>query len=392
MIFLSYWFVIFALVFFPVYWALRHPRARLTWLLIACVIFHGHFAGAAGVIPIVVIGVLTYLIGLTRNPKLCVAGIVLCAASLAYYKYTNFIVAQLSAWTHGWIPADLKLQPAAPLAISFFAFEFIHYLFDIRRGSPALRNPIHFIIFAIFWPTIVAGPVKRYESFVPALCDGSLTAGRQDLAQGFVRLAIGIVKKLLADNYLSGYVAWAVPIFDSLPMWQRWYVFALIGLRILMDFSGYSDMAIGMARMMGIVVPENFWFPYLSVNLTEFWRRWHISLSSWIRDYVYIPLGGSRHGPGRKLLNGLIAFAICGLWHGAAWNFVFWGVYHGIGLGIVNVYRRNRIGEKFGVLMTAAPPLAWGVTMAYVFVGWLFFFYPMGQAWKLLTLLLSNPT
>jgi alginate O-acetyltransferase complex protein AlgI len=164
----------------------------------------------------------------------------------------------------------------------------------------------------------------------------------------------------------------------------------VLALRIYLDFSGYSDMAIGYARMMGVRLPENFNWPYISHSIDEFWRRWHISLSSWIRDYVYIPLGGSRHGMARKIANGLIAFAICGLWHGANWNFLVWGLYHGAGLAIcANYDRLGAPGRAVAAVFRRAPQLGMVVTFLFVAFGWLFFFYPVWEATRMLSLLVG---
>ena len=157
-----------------------------------------------------------------------------------------------------------------------------------------------------------------------------------------------------------------------------------------MDFSGYSDIAIGFGRMLGVRLPENFNWPYLARNLQEFWQRWHISLSLWIRDYIYIPLGGNRHGISRQLLNGLIAFGLCGLWHGAAWNFVLWGIYHGVGLSVCATFRKiPYLGRGLAQIFDKEPATAFVLTQLYTWIGWLFFFYPAAEAWRMVQLLFT---
>jgi alginate O-acetyltransferase complex protein AlgI len=280
------------------------------------------------------------------------------------------------------------LSLAAPLAISFFAFEFIHYLVEVARGREPMRNPVDFALFTLFWPSIVAGPVKRYQEFLPALYQGVRSVGSQDVTEGLARVAIGLVKKVAADT-LTAWLTNYGPVFDQLdPLW-RWAFVAALSFRILWDFSGYSDMAIGFAGMFGVRLLENFRWPYLADSLVDFWRRWHISLSSWIRDYIYIALGGNRGGAARKVLNGMTAFAICGLWHGAGWNFLVWGLYHGAGLAVCSTYRRllGPIGEHLAGLLQRHRVLPWGMTVGYVGVGWLFFFYPLQDAWKMIQLL-----
>src|SRR5262245_27093708 len=352
MLFLTPWFVLFAAAAFGAYWLLPFPRVRMLLLLLTCVVFHTHFAGPAGVIPVVVVGLATYLAGLTRHRLACAAGIALAVAALVFYKYTRFLCLDVlgGAWPYAGQWAYDRLGPllpaAPPLAISFFVFEFVHYLYDVSRGSAPIRNPVKFGLFALFWPSIVAGPVKRYGQFLPAVQQGVRDLRRRDMASGLLLIAVGLVKKIAADN-LTAYIAFHDKQFEAVPLATRWLVFLAIGLRILWDFSGYSDMAIGFARMHGIALPRNFNWPYLALSVPDFWHRWHISLSLWIRDYVYIPIGGGRCPAWRKALNGLLAFAICGLWHGAAWNFLFWGLYHGVGLAISSSYRTagGRYGE-----------------------------------------------
>ena len=201
---------------------------------------------------------------------------------------------------------------------------------------------------------------------------------------GLLQASLGCVKKVCADN-LTIWLDHSEDRFTSLSLADRWMLFAAVAFRILLDFSGYSDIAIGLARMMGVAIPANFNWPYLSTNIREFWHRWHISLSTWIRDYIYIPLGGSRHGNLRRFLNGLAAFSLWGLWHGAGWNFVLWGLYHGLGLSISHFYRRVPlgIGSVAGRVLTAVPALGWVVTLLFVWLGWLLFFYPVPQAWQM---------
>lgn len=395
MLFLTSWFVLFAGIIFPCYWLVRQALARKLLLLVFCLAFHTHFAGPAGVVPIIILGVATYFAGLSRKRPLCFVSICLCVASLVFYKYTKFLCLQVLGLLAGSAGAAAleQIQPwmplAPPLAISFFVFEFVHYLYDVSQGKEPIRSPLDFGLFAVFWPSIVAGPVKRYDQFLPALQQGVERVGKHNIAFGLVLVAVGLVKKFAADN-LTAYVGWSEKVFDQLDPGERWLVVLAIGLRILWDFSGYSDMAIGFALMFGIRLPINFNWPYLAASIVDFWHRWHISLSTWIRDYIYIPLGGSRHGLLRKVGNGLFAFAICGLWHGAGWNFLGWGLYHGIGLAICSSYRQlgGGIGQKLARVF-GHPVVARPATLLFVFVGWLFFFYPIPVAGHMLRLLVS---
>jgi alginate O-acetyltransferase complex protein AlgI len=398
MLFLTYWFVIFLAITLPLYWIVRNAKIRLVLLLASCAVFHTHFAGPAGVLPIVVLAIATYFAGLSRNKIACVLVIVLCAVSLAYYKYTHFLCTQAigALFPNLARAADGKyhdyLAPLPPLAISFFVFEFIHYLVEVLRGHASIKSVLGFSLFSIFWPSIVAGPVKRYDSFLATLEHGARNVNSQDVAAGLIRVALGLVKKVVAD-ILTAYLTFYGPGFQNLDLLWRWFFVISLALRILLDFSGYSDMAIGFSRMHGIRLPENFNWPYLATSITTFWQRWHISLSLWIRDYIYIAMGGGRHGIWRKIGNGLLAFGICGLWHGAGWNFLFWGLYHGVGLAISSNYRAGlgRVGEGLAIRLERNSPIAWALTMLFVGIGWLFFFYPVGQAFTMIGLLFEVP-
>jgi alginate O-acetyltransferase complex protein AlgI len=283
------------------------------------------------------------------------------------------------------------LPGAYPLAISFFIFEFVHYLFEVRRGGEPIRNPLKFLLFAIFFPSLVAGPIKRYTQFLPSLAEATSQGARAaDFAEGGWRVAVGFVKKVMIADQLTNYIDQAQPQFASESILSRWLIVIALALRILLDFSGYSDIAIGCARMLGIRLPENFNWPYLATNIRDFWQRWHISLSSWIRDYIYIPLGGNRHGRIRQALNGLAAFALCGLWHGPAWHFVIWGIYHGAGLVVSSTYRRvPGLGAAVALVLEKEPRLPWVLTLLFVGFGWLLFFYPVDEALTMTRLLFS---
>jgi alginate O-acetyltransferase complex protein AlgI len=374
-------------------------------LLCACVIFHYHFAGPAGVLPIIILGAGTYFVGKSRNKRACIAWIAVCTSALIFYKYTHFLfesavgVAFPELGKTGGATIDQLLPALPPLGISFFTFEFVHYLIEIYRGHRPIKSPISFALFAIFWPSLVAGPIKRYRQYIVSLSRGLRLADHNDALAGIGRVTMGILKKLTSDA-MTGWIAVTQPNFDLLPMGYRWLFVVIVGQRIFLDFSGYSDMAIGFARMMGIRLPENFNWPYVAWSISEFWRRWHISLSTWIRDYIYIPLGGSRHGPLRRAVNALLAMALCGLWHGAAWNFALWGLYHGLGLVLAGAISRDRPWyrrlaheslplERFEIAAaTVTRVISWALTMLFVHIGWLLFFYPVGTAIHMTRMLL----
>lgn len=398
MIFNTYWFVIFIIIFFPIYWVLNRSYLRIIWLILSCLVFHTHFAGPAGVIPIVILGILTYFSALSKNRVFYIFTIVLCVASLVFYKYTiffsrdllGFFAPNLAIITTEYAKNILPYAP--PLALSFLAFEFVHYLVEIHRGGEPIRKPYEFTLFALYFPSLVAGPVKRYRNFSYQLHRGLAKVNREDVMYGIQRISIGAFKKIvIADNITVMIKFWEVR-FESLSCIEAWIFLIGLAIRIYFDFSGYTDMAIGLSRMMGIRLPENFNYPYFATSISEFWHRWHISLSSWIRDYVYIPLGGNRHGISRKLFNGLFAFALCGFWHGAAWNFILWGLWHGIGLTIQSSYK-NILGPFFGhaisKIFEKVPLLSWAITILFVFFGWLLFFYEPKIAWRMTQKLFS---
>ena len=395
MIFTSYWFLVFSLVVLPVYWVARPAWLRLGLLLVACSVFQAKFAGAAGMVPILVLCVTTYLAGLSRRRWLIDLGMALPVLALLFYKYTHFLSLrvlaplhpawgeQLQAFLHSHVPAT------PPLGISFFAFEFVHYLYDVRKGHPSIRNPAHFWAFTFFFPSMVAGPIKRYQPFLESLAAGLRTVTLDDIKFGLWRITQGFAKKVLvADNLTAGLQFWHGH-YHELSIGGRWLFVAAVAFRILLDFSGYSDIAIGFSRLMGIRLLENFRWPYLAVNIQEFWRRWHISLSTWIRDYVYIPLGGSRQGVVRKAANGIFAFALCGLWHGPDWNFIVWGLWHGCGLVVCTSYPQwlGPLGRGLAKLMQRVPGLAWACTMLFVGLGWLCFFYSVPECLQMIRLL-----
>lgn len=297
--------------------------------------------------------------------KTLIASVGLVVAVLAYFKYGRWLLGE-----HGF------LASAVPLGISFFTFEFVHYLYDSYRGR--LRSDGHaptlfgFSAFALFFPTLLAGPIKRYQQFVATQ---GLT--REDVAYGLSRLLLGVGKKVLIADTAAG-LASRLLVPDQVTAHGLWLAMYAYAVQIYFDFSGYSDLAIGAARLFGYRVPENFDWPYLSTSLPEFWRRWHISLSSWIRDYLFIPLGGSRRAEARVLFNLLFVMALCGLWHGAAWHFVAWGAWHGVGLVASHLLRRRIPPPTEPSLLRR---VFYGVcTFHFVCFGWVLFAAPSVSA------------
>ena len=259
--------------------------------------------------------------GRKRAGMFLAASVLFSFGLLGYFKYSGFLVTNLNGLTGLSLPVP---QIALPLGISFYTFQVVSYVIDVYRGDvPAQRNIVDFAAYLTMFPQLIAGPIVRYRDIAPQL------RGRahrlETAASGVRRFLLGLGKKVLLANQLGLLVS----KFKAAPaagVVDWWVYAAAFTLQIYFDFSGYSDMAIGLGRLFGFSFPENFNYPYLSGSITEFWRRWHISLGSWFRDYLYIPLGGSRKGPLRRTVNILIVWLATGLWHGAAWNFALWGL------------------------------------------------------------------
>jgi alginate O-acetyltransferase complex protein AlgI len=397
LIFTTYWFHVFAVVVVAAYWLLWRQGLRIWFLALACLVFHYHFAGPAGMAPIIVLMIVTYAAGRSARRWACNAAMALCVGTLCLYKYAVFligaVVGPLDQGLAGHLSRSaVSLLPALPpLGISFFAFEFVHYLFEVRRGGEPIRSPLKFLVFCIFFPSLVAGPIKRYPQFLASLDEGSRQFELGNIAGGVFRIAVGFFKKVVIADNLNFYLTTNYADFGSLGLGERWAFLAAISFRILMDFSGYSDIAIGAAKLLGVRLPENFNWPYFAGSIRDFWQKWHISLSSWIRDYIYIPLGGNRLGVGRRVLNGMIAFAVIGLWHGPAWNFVLWGLYHGVGLAVCSTYSAVPVaGPLLGKVLQKEPLIGWASTQLFVWLGWLLFFYPAPVAWNMARLLFGQ--
>jgi len=253
-----------------------------------------------------------------------------------------------------------------PIGISFFTFHAISYVVDVyRRDATAQKSPVHAALYLLLFPQLIAGPIIRYRDLAEQLARRTVTL--DDFAAGVRRFVVGLAKKILIANVVAGPAdrIFAMPP-DQLSAAHAWLGVACYTLQIYFDFSGYSDMAIGLGRMFGFRFPENFRWPYVAESVQDFWRRWHISLSTWFRDYLYVPLGGNRASPGRTYVNLVIVFFLCGLWHGAAWTFVVWGLFHGLFLVL----------ERLGVAraLTRVPrAVRHTYLLLVVMAGWVFF-------------------
>lgn len=302
-----------------------------------------------------------------RRKLLATVSIIVSLSVLAYFKYANFFLWNWNRMVEGnFHPLDIIL----PVGISFYTFQSISYVVDVYKGRVApTATWLEYVFFLSFFPALVAGPIVRADYFLPQI-RANYHATRTELYAALWMIICGILKKAVIADYIAQYndLIFASPTgysgFESL--------MGVIGytMQIYCDFSGYSDMAIGLSMIMGFRLSRNFDFPYKSKNLTEFWRRWHISLSSWLRDYVYIPLGGNRKGTLRTYLNNFLTMLIGGLWHGAAWKFVFWGAMHGVGLAVhkATLPLTRRLPDTWWVRA-----VGWSVTMVYVSLLWVFF-------------------
>lgn len=290
-------------------------------------------------------------------------GVVVNLLILGFFKYYGFLAENMEALSGMILP---KLELSLPIGLSFYTFQSLSYLVDVYRGKAQYqKNILSFGLYISMFPQLVAGPIVQYADIDAQLKERETSLDK--FGQGVRYFIWGLGKKVLLANNL-GVVYEAIAALPSLSVLSAWVGALAYTFQIYYDFSGYSDMAIGLGKMFGFELKENFAHPYCSRSITEFWRRWHISLGSWFREYVYIPMGGNRVSVLRHIFNLLVVWALTGLWHGASWNFVVWGLYYGV-LLIVEKYLLRRVTERIPILGTI-------YTMLLVIVGWVFFFSP----------------
>ncbi len=286
---------------------------------------------------------------------------------LAWFKYANFLVDNVGALLTSFGGPTVTISKVLlPIGISFYTFHAISYVVDVYRGhATAQKSPVHAALYLLLFPQLIAGPIIRYKDIAGQLARRVVSL--DDFACGVRRFIIGLGKKVLIANVVAVPAdgIFALPASHLIGPYA-WAGIVCYALQIYFDFSGYSDMAIGLGRMFGFTFPENFRWPYIADSVQEFWRRWHMSLSSWFRDYLYVPLGGSRVETWKTYRNLVTVFFLCGLWHGASWNFVVWGLFHGVFLVL------ERLG--LGTLLKRLPPTArHGYLLVTMLVGWVFF-------------------
>lgn len=388
MLFNSYEFIF---AFLPLsllgyFWLTRYGvEPAIVWLVGASLFFYGWW-NPAYLLLIVASMVVNFYFGrvlgrrsarVVRNRRWILAtGVTANLSVLAYFKYAGFLAENINAVSG--LGLDIG-HVVLPLAISFFTFQQIAFLVDAYQGITKEYGFTHYALFVTFFPQLIAGPIVHHSEMLPQFMRAENLRPRiQNLAVGGTIFAIGLFKKaVLAD----GIAVYATPVFDAaaagqeLTFFEAWGGALAYTLQLYFDFSGYSDMAIGAARMFGIRLPLNFHSPYKATNIVEFWRRWHITLSRFLRDYLYIPLGGNRRGRARRYINLMITMVLGGLWHGAGWTFVAWGFLHGLYLVINHAWvkLRRALGGRLIRPSRLGRFLGWLLTFLAVVIGWVFF-------------------
>ena len=372
----------FLFVFLPAafigYQLLRRANARwaIAFLTLASFVFYGAWElSNAWVIALSILGnyasgrILARARGTSAASPVLALSVAANLAALGYFKYTGFLVANAPF---------LGLDPAIgsivlPLGISFFTFTQIAYLVDVKRGIATEADFLNYCLFVTFFPHLIAGPIVHHGEMMPQFA-APRPLRAEDMVGGIALFAIGLFKKIVFADTLAAY---ASPIFAqahagaaSVPLVAAWQGALAYSGQIYYDFSAYSDMAVGLALLFGINLPLNFNSPYKARNIIDFWRRWHMTLSRFLRDYLYVPLGGNRLGKRRRYVNLLAVMVIGGLWHGANWTFVAWGALHGIFLAINHLWRETRIIRPATALGRG---LSWAATLLCVVVAWVFF-------------------
>lgn len=339
-------------------------RIRLQNLVLLCfsILFFA-WSGTVYLKALLLLIVLNYVVGMLKDKikGILIMGIIADIGILIYYKYLYLLVSTLNGFLH----QEYELWDIlVPIGISFIIFECISYLMDLYlERADKCSNFFDFALFIAFFPKLVQGPIVLYKDMEGQLKNRTIEFDR--VVSGIERFVVGLSKKVLIGDILSQTYSWIFQLGTDIDVGSAWIAVLSYAFGLYMDFSGYSDMAIGMATIFGFSFKENFNFPYLSTSISEFWRRWHISLGTWFREYIYIPLGGSRTG--NVYLHLFIVFLITGIWHGAAWVYLFWGMLHGVCVIIERYVMKKSWYKKIPVF------IRWGITFLIVSIGWLTF-------------------
>ncbi|ASS47664.1 MAG: sugar acetyltransferase [Candidatus Fluviicola riflensis] len=370
--FMVYFLPIFLLVYFSVGKKLKNPV-----LLLASIFFFSWGAPRFIFLLLATTAIDFYLVrwmsqqsDARKKKRILIVSLALNIGLLAVFKYANFFVEgfnellyQLGVQTIGWT------EIALPIGISFFVFESITYALDVYRGDQKpLDNFFNYLLYILLFPKLIVGPIIPYRTIAHQITDRSAFETTDNRLNGFYQFCIGLAKKVLIANQIGLYTKIIFEMdFLQLDAFTAWFGLFAFAFQLYFDFSGYSDMAIGLAKMLGFTIPENFNSPYISTSITEFWTRWHISLGKWMKDYLYIPLGGNRVSSKKRLYFNLgLVFLLSGLWHGASWNFVFWGIYHGIFMILERLFLL-KFYERVGRILRIA------ITFMIVVTGYVFF-------------------
>jgi alginate O-acetyltransferase complex protein AlgI len=361
----TFLFVFFPIVFL-VFFALGRIRRGLAsaWLFAASLAFYG-WDDPGFLIPLISASIIfNYVTGraiaTTHNRMILALGVAVDLGVLAYFKYANFIAENLAFLG---MPA---LHVTLPIGISFFTFTQVAFLVDCYRDEAQEYNPVHYGLFVSYFPHLIAGPILHHKEMMPQFArPRTYVLDTTALLTGLCWFAAGLFKKVVLADGIEPHASAIFSAVDQgqVPAFgQAWQGALAYTLQLYFDFSGYSDMAIGLALMFGVVFPANFNSPYKARSLIDFWRRWHMTLSRFLRDYLYVALGGNRHGPLRRYVNLFVTMLLGGLWHGAAWTFVAWGALHGLGLLVNHAWRSSRL---------QLPALfCWALTLVFVIMGW----------------------
>jgi len=390
-LFIAWKFMFFVITIFFIYWWLIPLRWRPYFLTIASFTYfvlmfpREMFFLLLLALTVYVWGMALDKLTVSKQRHWLVLGVILLIVDLGFFKYAALFMSTVEHFLAliGY-SLDYKLpEYFIPLGISYFTFKMISYLVEKRRDNLATHRMVDFLNYIFFFPILISGPIERFQPFY----EQSLQTKQlqtDDLYVGLPRILLGLFKKVvLADSLAIVAALLQQPEHSASVYWVATLAYTF---QIYFDFSGYSDMAIGISRMLGYRIRENFASPYLAADLSDFWKRWHMSLTSWFRDYLFIPLGGSRVPFYRIIINTWIVMAVTGLWHGAAWHFVLWGMYHALGLTILRLYRRWVL-PKLPTVQSV-----WGVrmlniilTFAFVSIGWIWFACDARQAWYVIT-------
>lgn len=340
-------FAIFMGIAFLIYWKIPNKFRWIVLLVASCYFYMGY--GIQCFLLLCIVTIISYLVGLAlernQKPSICklimVVMIAIIVCILAYFKYASFLIENVNGILK---VTTIQLHPVVqkivlPVGISFYSFKALSYIIDVYRGKSAEQHFGKYAAYMFFFPEIASGPIDRADKLLFQI-EKEHEFSYEHVSYGLKLVAWGLFKKIIVADTLAFFVDWVYGAYESFSGFALLLISVFFTIQIYCDFSGYSDMAIGLAKMLDIEVMENFKSPYFSSSVKEFWRRWHISLSSWFRDYLYIPLGGNRKGEIRKAFNLLVTFLVSGLWHGANWTFVFWGGLHGLAQILENTFVR----------------------------------------------------